>query len=236
MKPTRTSLLPLLLLAACSVDEAKMRLPVGLEPQTTRVELTGMGGWQSGTFRLGSSTGSFTRRAERLGIFDPLFVKRYGGSSFSVSGPEFAGELSASCGFRQKDVAVGNISVTPQRLSYSCRFRRNGRPAAAEFELGDRNGFLGSLDGRKARVGHVDFDGLRLDVRSIHLAEGSPIPLAAPLGYVLELDGRSVGAVDLNGTDKTIFVPADPKLREAALAAALALSVLWDPAEVDPGR
>jgi hypothetical protein len=222
-----------LALAACHITEARMALPVGLAPATSRVELTGMGGSQEGSFQLGNSAGRFTRRAERLGVFDPLFVANYGGGGFTVSGPDLAGELTARCGYRQQALSVGVVSVKPGGLRYSCAFSRDGAPVAADFELRDQSGPLGSLDGRAAREGTMVFEGVWLTIRSVHTSGGGSLPLPTPLGYVLESEGRPVGAIDLNGTDKTLHLPADARLRQASLAAGLALAILWDPAETD---
>ncbi len=59
---------------------------------------------------------------------------------------------------------------------------------------------------------------------------GDRVPAGTPLGYAFHLDGRQIGAVDLNGTDKTIYAPRAGPEREAVLAAGLALSIFWDPA------
>jgi hypothetical protein len=41
------------------------------------------------------------------------------------------------------------------------------------------------------------------------------------------MHGREIGALDLNGLNKTIFAPRLGPEREAVLAASLALSILW---------
>lgn len=77
------------------------------------------------------------------------------------------------------------------------------------------------------------FDRQLIGIRSIHRFEGGKVPAATPLGYAFSVDGREIGAIDLNGPDKTVFVPRDPRLREAVLAASLALSIFWDPGDSD---
>ena len=59
------------------------------------------------------------------------------------------------------------------------------------------------------------------------------MPTRAPLGYVFEIDGRSMGAVETNGTDRLVYLPRDSRYREAVVAGALAIATFWDPAEVD---
>lgn len=222
-------------LAGCAVTEARMQLPHGLGPRTTQIELTGVGGGQAGSFRLGGSEGTFSRRADRLGVFDPLIVRRTGEVEFSVSGPEFTGRLSGECSYRQLTSSSGAITVTPQRLRHVCRFRRDGAPLAAEFELLDADGVLGSRDGREARRGRLMFEGRHLTFRSAHAVEGALLPLATPIGYTIEADGETVGAIELNGAVKTLRVPLEPALREPMLTASLALALVWDPAVLDEG-
>lgn len=221
-----------LILTACVVQDAQMRLPVGLAQATTPIEVE-IGGWAEGSYRVPGGGGTFNRRADRLGIFDPLFVRSYGASSFTFSEQGVSGELAGRCGYSQTESGIGVVSVTPKRLAYRCSFRRDGRPLAAELELKDRHGFFGSPDGREAREGIFWFDGRRYSVRSVHEAQGGALPLATPLGYVAEIDGRPVAAFDLNGTSKTFFVPAGGE-RHAMLALGLSLALLWDPAETSP--
>ncbi|WP_207789970.1 VV20781 family protein [Sandarakinorhabdus oryzae] len=226
----------LLPLAGCSVSAARMALPAGVTHSTTEIAITGMGGGQSGRFTAGASSGRFSRRADRLGVMDPLFVANRGGSSFELSGPDVSGVLAARCGFSRQQMNIGLISITPGQLRYVCRFQRDGQPVAATLELQGRGGVLGALDGSEARDGIFEYDGVRLRIRSVHRVEGSPLPLPQPIGYSFSRDGQEIGAVDLNGPDKRLHAPTEPRLREATLVAAMALAVFWDPAEVDQGN
>lgn len=232
-------LLPFILLlplTACSVSAAHMSLPAGVSKSTTQIAITGMGGAQSGSFTAGTSSGRFSRRADRLGVMDPLFVSNHGGSSFELAGPDVTGALSARCGFSRQQTNVRVISITPGQLRYSCQFRRDGQPLAAALELQGRGGALGSIDGREARDGIFEYEGVRLTFRSVHRVAGTPLPLPQPIGYIFLLNGREIGAVELNGPNRQVHAPTEPRLREAMLVAAMALAVFWDPAEVDPGQ
>jgi hypothetical protein len=53
-----------------------------------------------------------------------------------------------------------------------------------------------------------------------------------PVGYVLEIDGRPVAAVELTDVDPALYLPTEepPEVRAAATVTALALAVLRDPA------
>lgn len=73
-----------------------------------------------------------------------------------------------------------------------------------------------------------------LDVQSLHNVQGSPPPLEAPIGTLFSHKGRPVGAVELNGLTPRLWRPArkDPLHESVTLAAlALALALLWDPAD-----
>lgn len=216
-------------LSGC-VREARIAVPSDVAAATERLELSGMGGGNGGSFRLAGASGRFTRSSQRLGLFDPLVVARRGGGSFSVTLPD--GELSGDCQFRERELNAGPVSVATKAFAYRCDFRRDGRPIAAALVLEESRGSSGALLSKRERRGSLFFEGRELGLRSIHKDAGGGLATAAPLGYALEADGRQVGAIDLNGTNKTLFVPVSGAEREAAIAAGLALSILWDAAEV----
>jgi len=66
----------------------------------------------------------------------------------------------------------------------------------------------------------------------VHAVEGSPFPLGTPIGFVFEHNGGAVGAIELNGLTPRLWLPAgDDDTRRAAVTAALALAIFWDPAQ-----
>jgi hypothetical protein len=70
-------------------------------------------------------------------------------------------------------------------------------------------------------------------VRSVHDAVGGIVPLAAPLGYVVDTAGTPIASVELNGLTPALRLPsssASPMERRDLLLVALSLAVLWDPA------
>jgi hypothetical protein len=219
-----------LTLSACSIREGRIAMPSELTATAEQLELQGMGGGTRGDFRLAGVPGSFTRSAERQGILDPLLVKHRGGGSFTLAGSPLAPQLSGRCDYREREVNVGPISVTPDRLSYYCMFKRHGRPMAAELVLVDPKPSFGTLHGRAERIGQLYIEGREIGIHSIHRDERGGLAAPTALGYMFEADGRKIGAADLNGLNKTLFVPRDPELREAVIAAGLALSIFWDPA------
>jgi hypothetical protein len=219
-----------LTLSACNMRAGRIAMPSKLAAATEQLELRGMGGGRSGGFRLAGVPGSFTRSAERQGILDPLLVNHRGGGSFTLAASPLAPQLSGRCSYREREVNVGPISVTPNRLGYYCTFHRDDRPMAAELVLVDPKPVLGTLHGRSERVGHLYIEGRAIGIRSIHRDERGGLAAPTALGYMFEAGGREIGAIDVNGLNKTLYVPRDPELREAVIAAGLALSTFWDPA------
>lgn len=216
-------------LSGC-INEARIAVPSDLAGSTERLELRGMGGGTRGSFSLAGAQGRFTRSSGRLGVFDPLLVSKSGGGSFTVA--LAGGELSGECGFREREVNAGPVSVTTRPFVYRCSFRRDGRPIAAEMIVEESHESAGTLLSKRERRGSIVFEGRELTLRSLHRDAGGGLAMASPLGYAFDAAGRQVGAIDLNGANKTLFVPAGGPDREAAIAASLALSILWDPADV----
>jgi hypothetical protein len=212
------------------VREARMATPSALAADGERLELSGMGGGTSGSFSLAGASGRFTRSAESVSW--PGAKRNRGGGSFELSAGE--GQLAGECRFRRGEAVAGPIAVTTRPFAYACDFFRGGRPIDAELVVGEARESAGSRLSKEERRGTLFFEGRRYDLRSVHKDAGGGLATAAPLGYLIEAEGRPVGAVDLNGTNKTLIAPRDPAEREAVIAAGLALSVLWDPAEVDP--
>lgn len=228
--------LPAFLLAAltgcAAIEPARMELPPGLETETEAIVLTGLGGGTSGSFRLADYSGTFTRGESRLGILDPLLVLNRASSSFVVAGPGLATPTSARCKMRQDSVTVGVISVDTRKMHYGCDFTSDGRAIAAYFAIARADDTFGARVTGTERRGEMMLGATRLGLRSTSRLAGSSWQTETPIGYLMDLDGRTVAGIELNGTRPTLFLPrhGDPEVRQAALFASLALAVLWDPA------
>jgi hypothetical protein len=222
-------------LSGCSVREARIAMPAQLIASTERLELSGMGGGTKGSFSLGGVRGTFARSAERLGIFDPLIVRHQGGGTFQLEPSSANAALAGRCSYQEDKINVGAIAITPERLAYHCEFARGGQVIDADLVLEDPQSAIGTVHGRSERIGAFFYEGQQIEIRSIHHDQGGGLANPTALGYLLVDGSSAIGAVDLNGSNKTIFAPQGGKQREAVLAAALALSIFWDPAEVQPG-
>jgi hypothetical protein len=215
------------------VREAHIAMPSDLATQIERLELRGMGGGTRGDFELAGARGHFTRSAKRLGILGDLVAKNRGGGSFRMEPSHLIGDLSGRCVYKEREVNVGPVALTPGRLVYVCEFARDGEPLRADLVIQDPKGAHGTLHGRAERVGSMMFEGREIGIRSIHRDQGGGLAAPTALGYMFELGGREIGAVDLNGLNKTIYAPRGGPEREAVLAASIALSIFWDPENLD---
>lgn len=208
---------------AC-VQEARMRLPLAPAAQMEQVALVGIGGRAAGGFTLAGREGDYSRGGERVDAY--AVTDAAGGSSFTLRGAEGEPDLGGFCRFSQKDVALGRgITATVEPLFFQCNFDAGGEPAG-DLEL-SASGLSSS-----ERHGTLMFGGRIVEVRSVHKMQGSPLPTDLPIGYVFVAGGREIGGVDVNGGTKRVYLPRDPDLREAALAASVALAVFQEPESV----
>lgn len=226
---TRTMIAFAFVLAAAgcgSIRPAQMALPAGLQTRTQEARIEGLGGGRSGNLRVAGNTGPFTRAASQLALFEIASVDR-GGSTFAVSGADFLSPVSARCRFRRNTVTLGIVDFEPKTLAYECDF---DGPPGARLSLQEAARGVSKLQAE--RRGQITADGKVLTLRSVHDIEGAALAVAAPIGYVMESAGRPVAAVELNGTVPDLRLPdaTQPELRRVALLAAIAVSLLWDPA------
>jgi hypothetical protein len=205
-----------------------MALPPAVASNSDTLRLTGMGIGRNGDFMLAEAPGRFTRSADRLGLFGRTFVDRTGASSFAL-----AGGLAGECRYRESEMNAGIVSLKSDRFALRCGFSRDGRRLTAELLLDADEEPLGPLHGGARRIGALWYDGAEITVRSVHRDRNGGLPTPAPLGYVFEAEGRSIGAVETNGVDRVVHLPREPQYREAVVAGALAIATFWDPAHVE---
>jgi len=224
-------LLPLFVAAAgcASLPAAEMALP---EPLAAVVAepVTGIGLGRSGKFQIGNERGSFTRGRDRLAIFEAV--------SFDRASTRYALEradgrtIEASCRGRQNTVSVNVLQGQTRPFTFECEWRRHPDGRIAGMIVAAPSRMPGT---RAERIGTLSAGGTTLEVKSVHSVRGSPLPLEAPIGYVISQAGRPVGAIELNGSTPRLWRPAagDP-LAEPVTLVALALALLWDPAGAGP--
>jgi hypothetical protein len=228
---TKTTLACVLVLAAAGcgvVQPARMALPDGLQARTEETRIEGLGAGTSGTLRVAGNSGPFTRAASQLALFDVASFDR-GGSTFTVSGADFPSPVSARCRFRQNTVTLGIVDFNPKKMAYECDF--DGLPGARlSLQETVAGGDVRTMQAE--RRGQITVNGKVLALRSVHDIEGAVLPVASPIGYVLESGSQPVAAVELNGTVPQLRLPdaTQPELRRSVLLAAIAVSLLWDPA------
>ena len=132
---------------------------------------------------------------------------------------------------RERSVTLDIVEFKPGPMALGCDVRSGGQIAPVMLEVQEA---AADFTNREQRRGRVMIDGAALDIRSVHEIAGSPLPTAAPMGYVFERNGVAVGGVDLNNGPAVFEAPgATVADRKAVLLAAVALSVFWDPANLD---
>ncbi|WP_033074219.1 hypothetical protein [Sphingopyxis sp. MWB1] len=236
---TKYTLLPLFLLAlgGCSaIRPATMQMPSDLAQTASATPITGIGGGRHGRFAVGDYHGGFERSEERLAFFD-MFGANTGHVDFSIEGPEISDVIDTSCRMREREIDLGIMEFKPARMALRCEFLADGRPFPARLELQEVSKGLGGALGRRERRGEIALGGEVVRMRSVHRVEGSPLAVAAPIGYIFEQRGRPVGAVELNGQARLFLAPGtDPGLARTVTIAAAALAIFWDPANsaLDP--
>lgn len=215
------------LLGACAaIQPAQMRLPSELGARAPEA-LQGLGGGREGRFSLGGEGGSFRRGMDRLVLMDVLARER-ASSSFEWRSADGHAAVQARCRGRQSTLSAGVLSARVQPFALECRFGgalqaslNLAAPATALGTRAERNGRFETADGK-----------VLLELRSVHEVQGSSLPLAVPIGYTLWQAGRPVGAIELNGGTLRLWRPADGDALQAPVTlAALALALLWDPAQ-----
>jgi hypothetical protein len=211
---------------------ARMELPADLAARVERLSFEGFGGRNEGSYTLGDLAGEFTRIESRWAIADPLYAQNRGRSSFTLSGPGFETPLAASCEMRRGAVTVGVVTFDPQKMTYECS--AEGTDGSPLLVLGEPKpeSFRARMLAIADRRGEARFGGVILAIRSVHRYSGSRLTASMPVGYLLEIADRAVGAVELTDVDPAVYAPAaeTADVRAAVIVAALALAVLRDPA------
>lgn len=220
-------LLGLLATSGCaSITAAQMELPEALAA-VAPAPMKGVKPARRGEFELMGLQGRFERSADRLSLFDAALEFDRMGLSYSLTVPVDQA-LQASCRGRRTGAAVGVVAATPRPLEVQCDYRG---AFTARFTVTETAAAAGT---RVQRQGRMESAGAVLEVTSVHRVQGSPLPLAAPIGYTFTSNGRPVGAVEANGPATRVWITpaaqADPALRQAVQQVALSLALLWDPA------
>ncbi|WP_294322742.1 hypothetical protein [uncultured Sphingomonas sp.] len=216
-----------------------------LAPDGERVEMTGIPGWQDGSFRLGHAEGHVRRRAvgatrewhdDPWGDVTQAVVERTGTLTFDLSGAEAGGRIEGRCRYGRGEVQqhFGGLSISAvgHPLRFACAYRIDGRDAGGMDLSGIRPSGPTLAE---PRAGVVEIEGTALEVTSHHRMTGGQQPLEAPIGYVLsDGDGRVVGAIETNGTGtRRLILPRPAKERRTAVAALVTLALFWDPGDTD---
>lgn len=230
MRHALPAIVAVALVACGAIQPARMQLPEPLRA-TEPVAVEGMSAGQRGAFRAADYSGHYARSATRLEIFEDLAVFDRGRASYTLNGV-MESPLAARCTVRQTAMTIGVIGFDPKKLAYECDFDTQGKAAGVRFTLQEGRDAGTPKTLQAERRGRIDYRETTLALRSVHAVEGSPFPLGTPIGYVFEQNGRAVGAIELNGLTPRLWLPAaNDDMRRAAVTAAMALAIFWDPAQ-----
>lgn len=219
------------MLAGCgAISPAKMALPQTLKVESERVIIVGIGGARRGEFRVGDLAGSFTRSATRLALFDALYEGERAMASFTLD--ERSGQIAARCDMRRRTFNVAALTYESKPMAYTCSFVGDG-VSAGRLTLHEEQRALRLQSSRKSRSGEMLLGSAQVQLRSVHELQGTPLTTEAPIGYLFERQGRPIAALELNGSAPVVVLRAQSTAdeRRSTLLAAVALALLWDPAE-----
>jgi len=220
--------------ASFGLESAAMALPADFAAAAVRLPVEGYGGANRGRFRIDSYGGEFTRIESRLGIFDPLYASNRGTASFSLNGPDTEGTVMADCRFKQNVATIGVVTFDPKKFGFTCELTGQGNflPARLTLSQPRPDGFRQRLLARDTRRGIAEFPSTSIEIESVHAYAGSRLQSPTPVGYLLKLDSRVVGALELTDVNPTVFLANEltEHQRLPTLLAAIAVSLLRDPA------
>lgn len=232
-----TNLIVSLFFATSMTATARMELPPEFDVQASRIEIKGFGGRNKGDWRLtmpsgDNFSGKFTRSETRLGVFDPLYVRNKGKSSFSISGGSATPQLAAECEFRKVTVNFDIITIDASKLAYQCEFSGDDRNNWVAIGQPKRDGLKQKFLAQDLRRGEARILGQLLTIDSVHDYAGSKFSSQPPVGYVLHAADQVVGAVELTDKNPGIYLAngLSSDLAHAVIVTGLAIAVLRDPA------
>ena len=212
-----------LTLSACAgLPAAQVALPSALAAQAPE-RIEGIGAGRAGSFTLGGASGTFSRGRDRLELFET--VNWDSARTRYVLTLADGARTEAACKGKAVEVSWRVLAADARPFSFECEWRgaRTARLAVDAPAL--------AVGMKAERKGRFTMNGVSIEVRSLHDVQGSPLPLEAPIGYLFSQGGRPVGAIELNGPTPRLWRPAaGDALHEPVALAALALALLWDPA------
>lgn len=215
------SLCAILTVVACAgIPTAQMDLPAELSgAQALALPVPGT---RSGRFDLSEALGGgsvrFERSADRWSFFDTVAFDRAMLNVRWQSGSTVAREQQCWLRRTALHAAGGAVEVQPVRLTCDGDGTR--------LELQAKHGAR-----QIGRTGNVTSGAQKLEIRSAHRIQGTPLSQDEPVGYVLLEEGRPVAALDLLNVRPTLHLgPSAPALRQTVVEAALLLALSWGPA------
>lgn len=210
-------------LAGCA--DLHMRAPDAPVDAIDQVEMTGIDLRDAGSFNVAGNRGNFVRGDARFR--SGAAIVHEGDVAFALAGRDVEGRVDADCGHSAIDIGSDSLSIRSSPVTFRCQFLRNGAPIDARLEINEKR----ALGDR--REGVIFYRGHRIALRSVHDSPQLRVRSGTPLGYMFLMEEREIGGVDINDSSQRVYLPRDPALREAALVAAIALTLFQDPDQND---
>ena len=186
-----------------------MALPDEFATRVERLSADGFGGRNEGNYTLGDLAGEFTRIESRWAIADPLVAQNRGHSSFTLSGAGYATPVAATCEMRRTSVTLGVITFDPDKMTYHCDLDDGGESPLLVLGQPKPDTLRARVLARADRRGEATFGGVKLAIRSVHNYDGSRLQAPMPVGYLLEIGDRAVGAVELTDVNPAFYLPTE---------------------------
>lgn len=251
LRRIRWSLGPILMAAmigGCSTARLREFDALASSAGVQRLDITDLPLGDKGNFRLGTATGRVEWRtgSDAMGWGPDGFgppadqirvgqVARFGVYAFDLHGGGMPDDWEARCRYGRTETRgrlfALDLATAGRPLRLQCVYRIEGRDAGM-LELAAQP----SRDAvAEPRQGMIRFDGQTLTLRSDHTVADARGSTEAPMGYRLTApDGRLAGVIETNGLrSRRLLLSPDPRLRPAAIAAALSLALFRDPGDID---
>lgn len=230
-------LLPLfagLFLSGCTV--ARMELPQGLESESTALDVDGKGTWfitkkmDFGPYQVTNINRGWTKSTGwSIGGFNSSKAKQK--YQFSVTGPD-RGTWDALCvtGSRWKKVDLERFLGIPVTVEFSstqqviCNLKQQGGGKESKLFLS-----RSLRDGQPELQGAMVDGDTQIEVSTTHKLDATPVPLGDPTGYIFQIGGRPVGAVEvINQGTVWMNNSVKPEVRSALAATSVVMLLYQD--------
>lgn len=231
MKKLTLLLSSVLVLSGCVGTTAQIKVPdslQGAEKQTLTTEGDFWGLGKRGTFDFGTDyNGRYDREASGSSWFGGFIDTNKGAMAAEITNKQSQQSWQLACKGGGTSLNVGILSFGGDN-TYSCDIFQDEQKQG-QFVLKPDSSLI-SMGPTQKVSGNLKFNSLNYSIKSVHLAQGSFIPLDEPLGYSISRAGREIAIIQTNGAISLQHQPVNSQQQKDALAIATVASALsWRP-------